>query len=90
MEDKELRKLIQEVHEEIKKTKPTDERGRQVLANLEKDLRSLRECPEGEVIHVNESFIRRLEEARDHFEITHPGLTKNLSKLLTTLSTVGI
>jgi hypothetical protein len=90
MDDKELRKLIREVHEEIKKTKPVDAKSRKVLKKLDKDLRALRDCPENESVKVDEPVVRNLQEARDHFEITHPGLTRNLSKLLNTLSTIGI
>jgi Domain of unknown function (DUF4404) len=90
MDDKELRKLIREVHEEIKKTKPVDAKSRKVLKKLDKDLRALRDCPENVPVKVDEPVVRNLREARDHFEISHPGLTQNLSKLLTTLSTVGV
>jgi hypothetical protein len=90
MDDKKFRKLLEQVHDEVKKTKAVDANGSNVLEKLDKDLAALRDCPEGKPIQVNEPVIRRLQEARDHFEITHPGLTKNLSKLLNTLSTVGI
>ncbi len=90
MDDTELRKLLEQVHDEVKNTKAVDSKGAEVLKRLDKDLESIRDCPEGKPLAVDESFLQRLREARDHFEVTHPGLTANLSKLLNTLSIVGV
>ena len=90
MDDKELRKLLQELREEIKKSKAVDEKGRKLLTSLDGDIHDLLEIPENKPIQVHPSVVQRFKEARYHFEVTHPGLTANLSKLLTTLSTVGL
>jgi hypothetical protein len=90
MDDKELRKLLQELREEIKKSKAVDEKGRKLLVTLDADIHGLLEIPETKPVQIHPTVIQRFREARDHFEATHPGITANLSKLLNTLSTVGI
>ena len=90
MDDKELRKLLLELQDEMKKTKAVDEKGRKILLTMDKDIHDLLHIPESKVLKINPSVIQRFRNAREHFEITHPGITANLSKLLNTLSTVGI
>lgn len=90
MDDKELRKLLRELREEIKKTRAVDEKGRRMLISLDGDIHDLLEYPENNPVQVHPSIVQRFQGARDHFEVTHPGLTANISKLLNTLSTIGI
>ena len=90
MDDKELRKLLLELQDEMEKTKTVDEKGRMILQAMDKDIHDLLHISGTEPLQVNPSVIQRFRDAREHFEITHPGITANLSKLLNTLSTVGI
>jgi hypothetical protein len=90
MDDKELRKLLQELREEIKKSKAVDEKGRKLLNSLDKDIHDLLEIPENKPVQLHPTVVQRFREAREHFEVTHPGITANLSKLLNTLSTIGL
>ncbi|MGA2490081.1 MAG: DUF4404 family protein [Anaerolineales bacterium] len=90
MEDQELRKLIEQLHAEIQNTHSVDEKGQELLLHLDSDIHKLLNRT-GEVIApVHPSTIRRLEEALDHFEVTHPTLTILLSKVLEAFSNVGI
>jgi len=90
MDDQELRKLIESLHAEIQNTHSVDEKGQELLVELESDIRKLLAQTGDGTPPVHASTLRRLEEGLDHFEVTHPRLTMLISKLLEALSNVGI
>ena len=90
MDDQELRKLLEKVHNEIEKTPVVDEKGQQLLSDLEADIRDLLDRIGEDAVPIHPSTIQRLEEGLSHFEVTHPALTELLSRLLETLSNAGI
>jgi hypothetical protein len=90
MDDHELRKLLEQLHSEIEKTKSVDEQGRELLRRLDADIRGLLTRSESERIQPQPSVIQRLEDGIDHFEVTHPVLTTMLSRMLDILSNAGI
>ena len=90
MDNKELRKLLHQLHDEIKNTQTVDEKGNELLRDLEGDLRALLERSEGNPVELHPSIVQWLEGALNHFEATHPDLTMLISKLLDSLSNAGI
>jgi hypothetical protein len=90
MENEELRKLLQQLHDEIEKTQTIDEKGTEILSDLDGDIRALLERSEEQLTPVQPSIIQRLDAGLLHFEVTHPSLTVMISKLLDTLSNSGI
>ena len=90
MENKELNELLQQLHDEINRTRTVDEKSSKVLRDLGKDIRTLLERSEGTPDQVHPSMVQRLEAAFRHFEVTHPDLTTLISKLLESLSTAGL
>jgi hypothetical protein len=90
MDNKKSRKLLQHLHDEIKKTRAVDEKGSALLRDLEGDIRALLERSEGSPVQVHPSIVQRLQGALNHFEATHPDLTMLISKLLDSLSNAGI
>jgi hypothetical protein len=90
MDDNELRKLLLQLHDEIKNTQSVDEKGSELLRDLDGDIRDLLERSEENPTQSRPSLIGRLESTLDHFEITHPTLTRLISNLLDTLSNAGI
>jgi len=90
MDNKQSRKLLQELHDEINNTETVDEKGSELLRDLEGDIRALLERSEEHSMQVNPSVVQRLESAVNHFEVTHPNLTMLISKLLASLSNAGI
>jgi hypothetical protein len=90
MDDNELRKLLLQLHDEIKNTQSVDEKGSELLRDLDGDIRDLLERSEENPTQSHPSLIGRLESTLDHFEITHPTLTRLISNLLDTLSNAGI
>lgn len=90
MDNKELDKLLHQLHDEIRNTRSIDEKGSELLRDLEGDIRTLLEQSEGNPVQVHPSIVQRLEGALNQFEITHPDLTTLISKLLDSLSAAGL
>jgi hypothetical protein len=91
MDDDELRKLLEDLHQKIERTDSVDEKGRELLSHLSLDIRNLLErTGHEEHLHGSEREIGRLEESVRHFEVTHPSLTAALSQLLNILNNAGI
>lgn len=88
MTDNDLSKLLEQLHDELSKTKAVDERGREILRHLKADIQNLLE--DSEEASGDESLLERLEDAIDHFEDTYPNLTSMLSQLITALNNAGI
>jgi len=90
MDDKELRKLLGELHNEIEKTQAVDEKGTKLLHDLDTDIHALLTRSGDESLEVHPTSVPLLENALDHFEVTHPDLTLQISRLLDFLSNTGI
>jgi Domain of unknown function (DUF4404) len=90
MDNKIDRELLQQLHDEINKTQTVDEKGKELLRDLDGDIRSLLERSEEHPEPVHPSIIQTLEGTVSHFEVSHPELTTLVSKLLATLSNAGI
>jgi Domain of unknown function (DUF4404) len=90
MDNKIDRELLQQLHDEINNTQTVDEKGEELLRDLDGDIRALLERSEEHPTQIRPSIVHTLESTLDHFEITHPELTALVSKLLDTLSNIGI
>jgi hypothetical protein len=90
MENSELRKLLDQLHDEINNASSVDEKGRELLRDLDGDIRALIDRSEGIPEQTQSSLTQRLQSALDHFEVTHPDLTMVISRLLESLSNAGI
>jgi hypothetical protein len=90
MDTKELRTLLQQIHDEINNTQTVDVKGGELLRDLEGDIRALLERSEENPVQLHPSFVQRLESTLYAFEVTHPTLTMLISKLLDSLSNAGI
>ena len=90
MDNKELDDLLHQVHDEIQKTRTIDDKGSELLRDLEGDIRTLLERSQGTPMQVHPSIVQRLELAVNHFEVSHPDLTTLISSLLDSLSSAGI
>lgn len=88
MTNKNLSELLEQLHDELGKTQAMDEKGRQLLRNLDADIQKLLLRTEG--TETDESFLKSLQDAIDHFEDSHPALTSALSHMMTILSNAGI
>jgi hypothetical protein len=87
MTDQPLRDLLGKLHDELQRIESVDEKGRDLLRDLDADIRALLERS-GEA--ESDSIMKSLQSAMDHFEITHPKLTMALSEMMTALNNAGI
>jgi hypothetical protein len=90
MDNNELRKSLHQLHDEIKNTQTVDEKGSELLRDLDGDIRALLNRSEENPVRLHPSFVQRLEGTLYHFEVSHPSLTTLISKLLDSLSNAGI
>jgi uncharacterized protein DUF4404 len=92
MNSNEIHRLLQKVRLEMDEARKADldDGGRDLLRRLGKDINELLEQTGGVPLRPRQSMLRGLEQAVEHFEMTHPALTRALSDLLTALSNAGI
>jgi len=86
MADPKLSELLEQLHNELKRTTSVDENGREMLRHLSGDIQKLLE-PD---TPTPSSVLERLQDAIDQFEIEHPSITAALSQILNALSSAGI
>jgi hypothetical protein len=90
MNDQELCQLLEQLHNEIEGTQSVDAKERELLRDLETDIRGLLERCEAEQVQTHPLTIRRLEDAIEYMAVNHPTLTDMLSRMSTILSNAGI
>ena len=90
MNDQELCQLLEQLHSEIEATQSVDARERELLQELESDIRALLKRCEAEQVQSHPLTVRRLEEAVEYMAINHPTLTALLSNMSTILSNAGV
>ena len=91
MNDNELRRLLEELHQKIETTDSVDDKGRELLSHLSADIRNLLDrTGHEEQLRDNRNEMGRIEESIRYFEVTHPTLTAALSQLLNILNNAGI
>ena len=90
MDNQELRRLLLQLHDAIENTRSVDERGSELLRDLDGDIQDLLERSEESPVQLHPSVVQRLEGALHHFEVTYPELTTLISNLLNSLSSAGI
>ena len=90
MSDQDPDKLLQQLHDVINTIDTVDEKGCQLLQDLDGDIRALLERSGEHPEHVRDSTLERLERSIDYFEVTHPELTVLLDKVMSALSNAGV
>ena len=90
MTDENLRKLLEQLHDELERTESVDEKGDALLRHLNADIRDLLKRSEEDHELSDESMLERLQDSIDHFGDTHPTLTLTLSEMMRILSNAGI
>lgn len=90
MTDKNLRELLTDLHDELQRAQSVDEKGRALLRELDADIRDLLQRSGEAEVKTDESIRQRFQSVVDHFEVTHPALTRALSEMMAVLSNAGI
>ena len=90
MNHQELCQLLEQLHNEIEGTQSVDAKERELLRELETDIRALLERCEAEQIQSHPLTVRRMEDAIEYMALNHPTLTAMLSNMSTILSNAGV
>ena len=95
MEKEEFRDILEKLHNELKAIQSVDERGRELLMLLMKDIKQILEPSNGyqtcEHRTRDENTLKdRLSNAINYFEESHPTLSLAMKKVIDTLSNMGI
>ena len=90
MDNESLKKELEQLHAELKKTQPGDQAQTELLQHLIKDVQASL-ASSGEIdTELHTSLTARLTQAIELFEISHPTLTVQMDRLLNILSSAGI
>ena len=84
MNNEELTQLLEKLHTELDGMENVDEKSRQLLNDLEKDINELLDRSD------HDTLLERLDDAVDEFEVKYPSLTTMLSEISRILSNAGI
>jgi hypothetical protein len=90
MDNKELNNLLQQLRDEINTTQTVDDKGGELLRDIDEDIRALLERSDENPAPLPATSVQHLDDAVRYFEVTHPSLTMVISKLLDYLSNSGI
>jgi hypothetical protein len=90
MDDDKNKKILQQLHDEINNLQEVDDKGAELLRDLDADIRALLERSGEEHVEVHPGVVQRLDQVVKHFEASHPEFATLISELLTTLSSAGV
>jgi len=88
MSQEEVGKSIQALHAEISQLSSTDVAVKEKLLALIRDVETQMEDPQNK--ETRDKTVEHLPTLIEQFEVEHPKVTANLSRLLNTLSSIGI
>ena len=89
MDTQELDTLLERLHAELEHADHVDDKGRELLRQLDADIRSLLGQP-GSGANPLLGLAQSLKESIAYLEATHPKLTAVLSDMVNSLSNAGI
>ncbi len=90
MDNKMTDELLQQLHDVIQTIDTVDEKGCELLEDLDGDIQVLLERSGEHLPKMRASAMKRMERSIDYFEATHPDLTELLAKVMSSLSNAGI
>jgi len=90
MEKKELLKSLENLHRELKNTESVDESSKEKIAHLMDGLQQVLDHSGDNLSEHHHDLLESLQESVEHFEVSHPTLTKVMNNLINTLKNIGI
>ena len=90
MDNSDLRDTLEKLHQELEQTENLDDESRQQLQHLMGDIQTALDRQEPPSAENDDSFIEQLDEAIQHYEVSHPSITVALQHALDILSGAGI
>lgn len=90
MNTQELHAMLEKLHTELANADTLDEASMRLLQDLRDDIQEVLHQSEEDQTGRYRSIRRRLTEAIEHFEVSHPTLTANMSQVIDGLGQMGI
>lgn len=90
MENQELRDHLEKLKAEIEQTHSVDEKGRELLHNLDSEIHDLLQRSDDDMDQPVLVLTSQLEKNIRHFEVTHPDLTSAMAQLMSILGNAGL
>ena len=90
MEEQKFRDMLKALHHELEDTKSLDEKGRDLLRVLMKDIQRVLDQSSEEESAPRHSLMEQLRKTINYLEESHPGLALTMKKVIETLSNMGI
>ena len=91
MDQQTLRSLLEQLHQEISANPPTDDRSRELLLNLQRDIeRAVAPDAAPSSASATHPIRERVQEAAASYEGTHPQAAAALERVMTLLSNFGL
>jgi len=90
MDNQEFDTLLERLHVELEGAQQVDDKGRDLLRQLDADIHTLLGQPAPDQTNPALDLVRQLKESINHLEATHPRLTAILSDMVNSLSNAGI
>jgi type II secretory pathway component PulF len=90
MDNEQFRQTLQQLHAELHNAKSIDESSRQLMLDLRDDLQQIIDKSYNEEYGDLPGLMKRLENAVERFEISHPKLSAAINNVISTFNNLGI
>lgn len=90
MSRKDLRKALENLHNELKNTDSLDERSKEILLKLKIDIEAILNQSDDKIEVEKTDIPSNLRDSVVNFEATHPKLAESMHIVIHTLSNMGI
>ena len=88
--DQHTRKTLMELQAQLRHTETLPEGEREIVDELYEEIEELLAQPRHEAPPAPDPLVKRLAEAAQRFEVSHPDLTLIIERIIDSLSTMGI
>ena len=90
MEEKQFRRLLEQLHKELENTRSVNESARELLYTVKNDIQQLLNKSGGYKVGQHPKLITQLTATIHYFEKSHPKLALALKQVIDILSNMGI
>jgi hypothetical protein len=90
MKNQELYDTLEQLHTELQKIRSVDDKDKELLKQLDEDIRSLLAAERSARRRPSRQFGETLRQGIERFEVSHPDLTLTMGQLAEILARMGI
>ncbi len=85
-----LKRSLENLHNELKRSKQVDEESRKILRKLIDDIQKILDKEERASSGSKQNLLENLKESAQKFELTHPELAGAINIVINGLSNIGV